>query len=144
MPVDVLSRWVHIGTAVVVVGGSVFMRFVLMRAAVQLPSDSRDLLGEAVQGIWRKFVHVGIGLLLITGFYNYVRGMPDHEGNGLYHGLMGAKIMIAVAVFLLAAALTSRSKASEPIRKKRKQWLGVTILLATIVIALAGVLKVAI
>ena len=35
--IAIISRWMHIGSAIVVVGGSVFMRFVLMPAAAELP-----------------------------------------------------------------------------------------------------------
>ena len=34
---SIISRWIHIGTAIVVVGGTVFLRFVLLPAAEGLP-----------------------------------------------------------------------------------------------------------
>ena len=134
--IDVLSRWVHVGTAIVILGGSVFMRFVLMPAADRLPDEAHNTLREGVLATWRKFVMIGIGLFLLSGFYNYIRAIPLHRGDGLYHALMGTKIILAFAVFFLASALTGRSAALEPIRQRRKLWLTVTILLAAIVAAL--------
>jgi uncharacterized membrane protein len=143
LPVDILSRWVHVGTAIVIVGGSVFMRYVLMPAADPLPDDIHNDLRGRVIGTWRRFVRIGIGLFLLSGFYNYMRAIPAHKGDGLYHGLIGGKILLAFAVFFLASALTGQSAAFEGLRRQRKKWLAVTILLAAIVVALGGVAKVA-
>lgn len=143
LPVDILSRWIHVGTAIVVLGGSVFMRYVLMPAADPLPEDVHNDLRGRVMGTWRKFVGIGIGLFLLSGFYNYIRAIPAHKGDGLYHGLIGTKIILAFVVFFLASALTGRSAAFEGLRQQRKKWLAVTILLAAIVVALGGVAKVA-
>ena len=146
----ILSRWIHVGTAIVVLGGSVFMRFVLMPAAAQLPDQEHQALRERVLGRWKRFVLVGIVLFLATGFYNYIAvAIPRVSEGGeaadhakLYHMLMGIKILLAAAVFFLASALVGRSPALEGFRRDRKKWLGITILLAAIVVALAGVLKV--
>lgn len=143
LPLDVLSRWVHVGMTVVLVGGSVFLRYVLMPAAESLPDAEHDALRDRVAARWRRFVGIGIGLLLLSGLYNYlVVSRPLHSGQALYHGLMGAKILLALVVFFLASALTGRSKALEPIRQKSKTWLTALIVLAFVVVAIAGFLKV--
>jgi len=142
---NVLSRWIHVGTAIVVLGGSVFMRFVLMPAAAGLPDAEHDALRQRVMGRWKKFVMAGIALFLISGFYNYlVVSIPAHKGDRLYHPLIGTKILLAFAVFFLASALTGRSAAFEGIRRNNKTWLLVTIVLAAIVVAISGVLKIAV
>lgn len=141
LPVDVLSRWVHVGTAIVLVGGSVFKRFVLMPAANGLPDSEHTALRERVMGTWRKYVGIAIGLLLLSGVYNYVRAIQAGR-HGLYHALIGTKIILALVVFFLASALVGRSPTFEPLRQQRKKWLAITILLAALVVALAGVAKV--
>ncbi|MFQ5732929.1 MAG: hypothetical protein ACE5KM_13395 [Planctomycetaceae bacterium] len=141
---NVLFRWIHVGTAIVVLGGSVFVRFVLMPAAEQLPDAEHDTLRQHAMGRWRKFVGIGVGLFLISGFYNYlVVSVPNHKGDKLYHPLVGTKILLAFAVFFLASALTGRAAAFEGIRKNSKRWMLVMILLAGIIVAISGVLKVA-
>ncbi len=143
--VNVLSRWIHIGFAIVLLGGSVFMRYILMPAAEQLPDAEHEALRARILTRWKRVVMLGITLLLISGFYNYlVVGTPQHKGVPLYHPVMGVKILLAFGVFFLASALTGRSPALEPLRRDRKRWLGVLILLAAIVVALAGYLKVAV
>lgn len=142
---NVLFRWIHVGTAIVVLGGSVFLRFVLFPAAEQLPEAAHEQLRTGVMSRWKRFVGLGIGLFLISGLYNYlVVTRPRHEGQPLYHALIGVKILLALAVFFLASALTGRAAAFEGIRRRRKLWLTVTILLAAAVVAISGVLKVAV
>lgn len=103
--VNYASRWLHVSTAIVVVGGTVFIRFVLTPNAEQLPQNEHDRLRELVTTTWRKFVRAGILLFLLTGFYNYFAvAAPKHHGDGLYHALMGTKILLAFGVFFLAEA----------------------------------------
>ena len=106
---SVLSRWTHVGTAIVILGGSVFLRFVLSPAASQLPEAEHQALRQNVMARWKRFVHAGIALFLISGFYNYIQAMPNHKGDGLYHALIGTKILLALVVFTLASGLVGRS-----------------------------------
>ncbi len=142
--ISLLSRWTHIGTAIVLVGGTCFLRFVLAPAAAQLPDAEHQKLKELVMNTWKKFVHAGITLFLLSGFYNYlVVQIPKHKGDGLYHGLMGAKMMLAFGIFFLASALVGRSKSFEGMRKNAKLWQLVIIILAAIIVGISGYLKMA-
>ena len=143
-PIDVLSRWVHVGTAIVVLGGSFFLRFVLMPAAAQLPEAEHAAFRGRLMATWRKVVFTGIALFLLSGLYNYlVVALPRHRGDGLYHGLMGTKILLALIVFFLASALVGRSKALEGIRRSNRRWLLITLLLGFVIVGISGYLKVA-
>jgi uncharacterized membrane protein len=142
-PVDVLSRWLHVGTAIVLLGGTFYIRFVLMPAAKQLPDAEHEKLKELVGARWKKFVHGGIGLLLLTGFYNYFQATPAEAFRKQYHMLVGIKILLAFAVFFLGSALVGRSKAFAGMRQKAPQWLGAVLLLGAVIVGISGYLKVA-
>lgn len=142
-PVDVLSRWLHVGTAIVLLGGSAYIRFVLMPSAKQLPDAEHDKLRELVTARWRKFVHAGIGLLLLTGFYNYFQAMPADAFRKQYHMLVGIKMLLAFAVFFLGSALVGRSKAFAGMRQKGATWLGLVLLLGAVIVGISSYLKVA-
>ena len=142
--ISILSRWTHIGTAIVLVGGTCFLRFVLAPAAAQLPDIEHAKLKELVMAKWKKFVHAGIALFIVSGFYNYlVVQMPAHKGDKIYHMLIGSKILLAFAIFFFASALVGRSKSFEGMRKNAKFWQMVIILLATIVVGISGYARVA-
>ncbi len=142
--VPLISRWVHIYTSIAIVGGTVFLRYVLSPAAAAALSDAEhSALRERVLGIWKRFVHAGILLFLLSGFYNYLAvTRPNHEGDKLYHMLMGTKILLAFVVFFLGSALVGKSAAFQKIRDNRNRWLSVVIVLAVIIVGIAGFLKV--
>ena len=140
--IDVLSRIVHVSTAIVLVGGTVFMTFVLLPTAENLPSAEHEKLRSLINGRWKRFVHTGILLFLVTGFYNYFQQMPKHKGDGLYHALVGTKILLALGLFFIASALVGRSAAFESIRASRAKWLKIMVLLAAIIVGISGFVKV--
>lgn len=140
--IDALSRFVHVATAITLVGGTVFMRFVLKPAADQLTPETHDQLRSFLLPRWKRFIHSGIGLFLLSGFYNYMRLMPGHKGDSLWHALVGTKILLAFAVFFLASALVGKSPAFEGLRKQRPKWLAVIVVLAVIIVGISSFVKV--
>ncbi|WP_144058651.1 hypothetical protein [Rhodopirellula sp. SWK7] len=140
--IDTISRIVHVATAITLVGGSVFTLFVLLPSAKTLSSEAHKQLAEAINGRWKRFIHGGIALFLISGFYNYFRAIPNHKGDGLYHGLLGAKMLMAFVIFFFASALVGRSPRFDGMRANKSKWLGLIVLLATIIVCLSGFLKI--
>jgi len=141
--VNVTSRWLHVSTAIILVGGTAFIRFVLTPNAEQLPQAEHDRLRELVTATWRKVVRAGILLFLLTGFYNYlVVAVPQHHGDKLYHALMGIKILAAFGVFFLAEALVGRATVFASLRQSRKTWLVVLIVVAFAIVAISSLLRV--
>ncbi len=140
--VDVVSRIVHVGTAITLVGGSMFMLWVLMPSARELGEEAHQKLAASVGSRWKRFVHIGVALFLISGFYNFARALPLHRGDGLYHAMVGTKILLALGVFFIAAALVGRSASLEPIRRNRETWLKVLVTLALVIVAISGFVKV--
>jgi hypothetical protein len=141
--VNAASRWIHVSTAIVLIGGTVFMRYVLTPSAEQISPAEHDRLRELVMATWRKVVRGGILLFLLTGFYNYLAvALPQHPHDKQYHMLMGIKILAAFGVFFLAEALVGRSAALAPMRQKRKTWLLVLIVVAFTIVAISSLLRV--
>jgi uncharacterized membrane protein len=142
--IAIVSRWVHIGSAIVLVGGLVFLRFVLGPAAKQLPDDAHETLKALVLGKWKMVVHAGFGLFWISGLYNYLVVMrPLHSGDKIYHMLLGIKILLALIVTFLSIFLVGRSKVSAGMRANPQQWQGIILLLAALIIGISGYAKVA-
>lgn len=140
--IDVLSRLVHVLTAITLVGGSFFSLWVLLPSAAKLDQGSRARLIEGIGSRWRRFVHGGVALFLISGFYNYFRAMPLHKGDGLYHMLVGSKMLLALAVFFIAGALVGRSPRLAGMRENRSWWLTILVSLSVLIVAISSFLKV--
>lgn len=140
--VDLISRWLHVGTAIVLLGGTAYIRFVLLPAAKELPEEAHQQLRELTRNRWKKFVHAGILLLLLTGFYNYFRAEPADLFRKQYHMLVGMKILIALVLFFVASALVGRSAAFAKMRQNPQRALGFALLMGAIIIGISGYLRV--
>ena len=141
-PLDVLSRILHVTVAIVLVGGTVFMRFILMPAAKELPEAEHDQLRQRLLARWKRVVHSGITILLVSGVFNYIQQRPNHAGDTPYHALMGTKMLLALVVFFIASALVGRSAAFEKMRQNRAKWLGLIVLLSALIVGISGFVKV--
>ncbi len=133
-----VSRWIHVGTVIVMVGGTCFMKFV---AGPVLQGQAPELM-TAIRSRWKKFIHGGIALLILSGFFNYIKAMPLHKGDGLYHGLIGTKIILAFVVFFFASVLVGRSAGTQKFRDNSGKWTAVVLLLSALIVAMSGVAKV--
>lgn len=139
---DAISRIVHVLTAITLVGGSIFTLLVLMPSAKELSDEAHDRLALAVTGRWKRFVHFGVLLFIASGLYNYIRAISQHKGDGLYHLLICTKMLLAMGVFFLAAALVGRSEKLQAIRDNKAKWLKRLIALAIVIVGISGFAKV--
>src|SRR5439155_24327057 len=138
--VNVILRWLHIASAVVLVGG-----FILIALAVEPELRGKpegDALSEAIRRRYKRIAHTAIGLLLITGFYNYLElAIPKARAAGIaseYNGVMGIKILMGLAVIGISVGLLS------PLRlphESRGRWLMVNAILGMAVLAAGACLR---
>ncbi|MCH2210131.1 MAG: hypothetical protein MK110_02435 [Fuerstiella sp.] len=134
----VISRWAHIGCAIVLIGGSAFIWLVLQPV---LRDESSDL-HDRIRGRWKMFVHPGVLILLFSGVYNFVKAVPNHRGDLLYHMLLGTKMLLALIVFALASILVGNKPGTQKIRNNARKWLGLTLLLAIVIVGISGFVKI--
>jgi uncharacterized membrane protein len=99
-----IMRWVHISSAVTVLGGIVYARCVMIPAAARLSPDARTALDESTAAHFRPFMFAGMAGLLLSGTYNYLL-KPGHSVR--YHGLFGVKMLLALHVFTVAILVTA-------------------------------------
>jgi putative copper export protein len=115
----------------------------LVPAATELPDDTRRRLAEAIRRRWSRWVMAAILFLLVSGGYNFVvtlKLLPDQH-KGLYHGLFGAKFLLALGIFFIASALAGRSEAFAKVRANPKSWLTINVALAVVLVCISGVLR---
>lgn len=133
-----IFRWAHIGTAIVLVGGTTFFRFVVMPV---LGNENSELIEKIRKG-WKKFVHTGVAIFIVSGFYNYMKAIPLHKGDGLYHMLVATKILLAFFVFFIASALVGHTAGTQKFRDGAKKWTGIMLLAAVTIIGISGFVKI--
>lgn len=138
-----LMRWAHILSAVILVGGAFFMRFVLAPVAnATLDPTIHETLRDNIRARWKKFVFVFIALFLVSGFYNYLMVTRfEHDGEPVYHMLFGIKFLLALVVFALASFLTGRTSIAKKMQANNGFWMGMLVLLAILTVAIGGYMK---
>ena len=92
-------RWVHIASAVTLIGGIFYARFVMLPAAASLSPESRTALDEHAAARFRPIMFAAMAGLIIAGTYKLLVA-PGHTP--LYHSLFGVKILLALHVFSVA------------------------------------------
>ena len=137
-----LLRWFHVIPAIAMVGGLIYMRFVLPPALAQGTDEQFALL----RGRWAKVVMISTLLLLLTGIANMgIAGARFDYGDQLpgklYNMLAGIKFLLALPVFFLAARLSGKSEAAAQMRLRSNYWLNITLAVALVVVMLGGFLR---
>lgn len=136
-----VSRWLHIIPATVLVGGTVFMRFALLPAASDKDEKTSAFLAD-VRSRWAKLVMISALFLILSGTFNVVYIMMSYElPAGKYHGLLTGKIVLALAIFFLSSILAGRSDAAKHWQEKEVKWLTINMLLAIVLVCMAGMMK---
>jgi uncharacterized membrane protein len=144
-------RWFHLIAAMILVGGTIFMRFALVPSVGALSDDERKALHQQVRSRWSKLVMASIAFLLVSGFINYVIfyqtvHTPAWDEwrahcNALYQAAFGVKFLLAMVIFFIASAVSGRSESMKQFRQNAKLWLTVNVVLALAVVALAGIMR---
>jgi uncharacterized membrane protein len=138
----VTSRVLHILGAIILLGGLFYVRTVVTPAIVAGTAPPPDALFGGRRGKWAMLVGIATLLLLASGIFNYLYIINAFEKMaGRYHMLAGIKILLSLALFLLAALVAGRSAAAEGIRRNMRYWLGVCLALGIAIIILGAVLR---
>lgn len=139
----IIGRWLHIFSASSLIGATVFQYLALQPAAATLSAEAHSQLREALVARWRKVVHPLSGMVLVSGLYNYIGVMiPLHKGDGLYHALLGVKMILGIVVLAISIMLVGRSKFSQSLRVNTRRFVGINLILVVIILMLGGFLRV--
>ena len=138
----ILARWLHIGPVIIAIGGAFFMRFVLLPSMGEtLAEDHSQRLRSAMMTRWRKWVHICIGLILLSGLFNIYHAAAVLRESSLYQILFVVKLLAAVGVFMVASVLVGRSEGFGPMRANPRKWLAVIVGLAAAIVIVSGIMK---
>ena len=141
--IPLLMRWLHIFAAIVLLGGTIFLRAIVIPAVRKgLPEDTAKTVRAVIHARWRKVVPWLILAFLVSGFYNYLAVTRHAHGSGSpYHMLFGIKFLLSLAVFGLVSVLISGRPGPSKIRENADKWLLLLMALAVAVVLVAGYMK---
>jgi hypothetical protein len=144
-PVLLILRYMHILGAIMLMGGTIFMRFALAPVVAGLDSSTKTSLHEQVRGRWSKFVMLASGLLLVSGIANLaLAARYEYEpvlGVLNYNMVVGIKFLLALPIFLFASFLAGRSATAKKFQASAVTWMNVNLVLALVMVLIGGTLK---
>jgi uncharacterized membrane protein len=132
---SVLVSWIHITSAVLLVGGTFFFRVVLLKWAGREGGLS-DALRDRVATRW---IHTAGGLLLvllITGLISMSLRMESwkvgaYENTLKPHAIFGIKFLVVVVIGVLIFA-AAKIKSKRPVILLVNSLLGITVILLSV------------
>lgn len=138
----VVLRVLHIG-AVVVAAGAAFFQLVALRPVLRgLPDEQHARIREQIVARWRPVVLACIALLLLSGLLTLMMfKIAEHKGQGLYHAIVGIKVLAALAVFHAATVLVLPGPKGDKARARAGFWLKYLAALFGLIIVLGAVLR---
>jgi hypothetical protein len=137
-------RYMHILGAIMLMGGTIFMRFGLAPVVAGLDAKTKAELHEQVRSRWSKFVMLAAGLLLVSGLVNLglaARYSYDPVFGLSYNMVVGIKFLLALPIFLFASFLAGRSTTAKKFQANAVTWMNVNLALALVMVLIGGALK---
>jgi uncharacterized membrane protein len=128
----VLMRWLHIASAVTLVGGMIFGRWVMIRATGALAPDARETFLDRAAAMYQPLAFTAMAALLVSGLYN-IFTIPGHTP--LYHALLGVKLLLAMHVFSVAILM------GRPHNPRRPRMMAGAAISGLAIIAIAAYLR---
>ncbi len=137
--IGIISRVLHILSAIILVGGLFYIRSILFPAGI-------DACYAGRRQIWAKWVGMATGFLLISGVYNVITVFGDAKAADVkipvtYHILLTVKLLLAFLVMFIAAILAGKTDAAERFRGNMGRWLNIGWLAAMAIIVIAAILR---
>jgi len=86
----------------------------------------------------RRFVHMLVALILLSGAYNFYARMSTERP---WHMLAGIKVLLGLFILFVASALVGRSKGLQKIRDNSRTWMKITLLVAALAVMLSGYMR---
>jgi uncharacterized membrane protein len=114
----ILSRWLHVISACLTIGGVFFIRFIVPRGLMLLDETPRRQVFLVMRRNFKIVIHTVILLLLITGIYNTWLAWDKYQlDKAVLHALWGTHILLAGLAFTISLYVLA---GPEPPRSHRK------------------------
>ncbi len=91
----VIVRFIHISSAILLLGGAFYAHRVLTPVLNVLPEDKRMQAAAGAQLRYRTMLFGLVGLSLLSGVYNFLRTPHSH----LYHIAFGIKMLAVLHIY---------------------------------------------
>ena len=102
----ILSRYLHILSAILAFGGLFFMRVILPLGLAQADASSRDAVFLRCRRAFKMVIHTAVLLLLLTGAFNTYSAWGDYKlDSRLMHGLWGPHMLLGLIAMIISLVM---------------------------------------
>ena len=139
-----LLRYLHILSAITLMGGTIFAYFAASPGLAELPEGERTKAHAAIRSRWNKFVMLTTLLLLVSGLANMVlipMNFDLGDNRAAYSMWTGIKFVLALPIFFFAALLTGRSSLAQKIQANARTYMALNLVLALSMVLIGGALR---
>lgn len=134
---NILLRVLHVGSAIALLGGTLFFIVVMLPSLKVLDEGLRGSVLQVARKRFYRIAHPALLALLVTGFYNFYQNLEAYrKASAAIHGLLGIKILLALAVTLIVFAQTFGVLKGCP-----KRWAVVNLAMGVAILILAAVVR---
>ncbi len=135
--IQVVMRYIHIVSAIVLVGGTSFVAIAMLPSMRLLEDNLRASVQKMAMDRFIRAVWIGIAGLIVSGAYNWIMLAPSYKAMGPAGNiLIGIKVLLALGLFAFVWAFRI-GLVKVPIRA----YLIINLHIAAIVILLAAILR---
>jgi hypothetical protein len=129
---NIFMRFLHILSAVTLLGGVIAWRVAAIPATAPLAVDMRNKLGNAIAAAWRPVFFAAVAGLLVSGIYAYLN---KGTVTPAWQAVIGIKFLLVLHVFAVGFLVTM------PNNEKRSRQLTGIMISGVVIVALAAVLR---
>ncbi len=134
---DVVMRYLHIVSAIMLLGGLTFLAFVLRPALNGVDASVADTIRQAAERRFRRLTYLCFAGLFVSGVYNWMLLARVYKEVGKHaNAVIGIKVLLALIAFLIVW-----TQAIGLMRLPGKACRLINIHLAAIIVLLAGLLR---
>jgi|HubBroStandDraft_1064217.scaffolds.fasta_scaffold72492_3 uncharacterized membrane protein len=134
----ILSRWIHVVSACIALGGTFFIVVVLPVGFKILPPDLATEAHQKIRRVFKMVMHSTILLLLLSGIFNTIAAWGKYKLDPrLLHPLWGTHVLFG----LIAMSIAFWVLAGRTPRKGNRMWLALNLLVLLATVAAASTLK---
>ena len=130
----IISRYLHVVSAILAIGGLFFMRVILPMGLAQADAASREAVFLRCRRGFKMIVHPAVLFLILTGAFNTWAAWDDYKlHTRLMHGLWGPHMLLGLIGMILA--LVSLAPETPPRWHKTGAMINLILLLTAVFLA---------
>ena len=142
---NVINKWIHLSSAGVMVGGLLYLRFLLMPTLAGLPEEQRATIWQAAYRKTLRWTVFALAALLLTGGHNIMSAMKTFgamtpEQVSSYWGVFWIKIVLFLTAFILVHLLLIGIPPFRRIQQAYRWWLAVLVVVSLLIVFFSGYL----